>query len=157
MADNKNIFIFVLNMELFPIATRKLLALNGILWLIIGAKILATGVSSYVNLIPDSRIWWLVMISAVVFVGFFFMFRKVESKYSARILSFKEKRKSVFCVFSLQGYLLVAFMMGLGIAMSHVSGVTDAFYASFYTGLGCGLVSAGIRFFLRWMRTGVTC
>ena len=134
------------------IRTRNLLLVNGVIWLAIGLRILLTGLGAYQRLWPDSRMPWWWVISLVIFAGFFLMFRKVVARYSARILAFTEPRKSILHTFSLKGYLLIAFMIGLGITFRHLPGITDVFFATFYTGLGAGLISAGIRFLLCWKK-----
>ncbi len=55
-------------------------------------------------------------------------------------------------IFSLKGYLIIAFMVSLGIGLKHIPGIPSNFFAWFYSGLGPGLLSAGVRFLLRWFR-----
>ena len=141
------------------IPTKGLLAVNGLLWTAIGTKILVTGVASYMRLgaagetaVSDGEatLGWMVPLSMLVFAGFYWMFTGVVGKYSARILAMPEERTSVFKTFSLKGYLIIAFMISLGIALKHIPGVPTSFFAWFYCGLGPGLLSAGVRFLIRW-------
>ena len=60
--------------------------------------------------------------------------------------------ESVFKTFSLKGYLIIAFMITLGITMKYIPGLPESFFAWFHTGLGAGLLSAGIRFLIRWWK-----
>ena len=76
----------------------------------------------------------------------------VVRKYSARIMAMTEEKTPVWKTFSLKGYLIIAFMISLGISLKHIPGVPFTFFAWFHTGLGLGLLSAGIRFLLRWYR-----
>ena len=133
---------------MLKIPTRYLLLVNGLLWTAIGTKITLTGAGYYGRL--DSIPWWYFALSAIVFAGFWFMFTGVVRKYAARIMSMTEPRTSVFKTFSVQGYLIIAFMITFGITLRRIPHVPDSFIAWFYCGLGPGLLSAGIRFIIRW-------
>ena len=136
---------------MFRIPTRYLLLVNGLLWMAVGVKILLTGVDYYGRL--ESIPWWCFLLSAVVFAGFWFMFTGVVRKYAARIMSMTEPKTSIFKTFSIKGYIIIAFMITLGIFLKRIPQVPDSFIAWFYCGLGPGLLSAGIRFIVRWWKT----
>ena len=132
------------------IPTRHLLLVNGLLWTAIGVKIALIGVKAYQSLAVIQ--WWYFLLSAVVFAGFWFMFTGVVRKYAARIMAMPEPKTSIFKTFSLKGYLIIAFMITLGITLKRIPQVPDSFIAWFYCGLGPGLLSAGIRFIVRWWK-----
>ena len=134
------------------IRTTRLLAVNGLMWTAIGTKITVTGISSYLKLGETDALWWMIPLSLLVFAGFYWMFTGVVRKYAARILAMPEPKTSIVKTFSLKGYLIIAFMISLGIALKHIPGIPTSFFAWFYCGLGPGLLSAGIRFLLRWWR-----
>ena len=136
---------------MFKIGTRHLLAVNGLLWTAIGTKIAVTGIRHYLMLDDLLALWWMVPLSILVFAGFYLMFTKVIARYSARILSLPDERTSIFRTFSLKGYIIIAFMISLGICLKHIPGIPEKFFAWFYCGLGPGLMSAGIRFLIRWV------
>ena len=133
------------------IKTKHLLAVNGLLWTAIGTKITITGVSHYLQADPRA-LSWMIPLSILVFAAFYMMFTGVVGKYSARILSMTDEKTPIWKTFSLKGYLIIAFMISLGIFLKHISGIPSNFFAWFYCGLGPGLLSAGIRFLLRWFR-----
>lgn len=136
------------------VKTRHLLAVNGLLWTAIGTKITITGVRNYL-LVADCRpLLWMIPLSIAVFAAFYMMFTGVVRKYSARIMSLPGERYSVLRTFSLKGYLIIAFMISLGITLGHIKGIPSNFFAWFYCGLGPGLLSAGIRFLIRWVKSG---
>jgi len=137
------------------IRTSGLLAVNGLMWTAIGTKITVTGVSSYLKSGVTPALWWMIPLSVLVFAGFYAMFTGVVRKYAARILAMPEPKQPVYKTFSLKGYLIIAFMIGLGITLKHIPGIPTSFFAWFYCGLGPGLLSAGIRFLLRWKRTRI--
>ena len=134
------------------IKTKHLLAINGLLWMAIGTKITVTGVSHYLMVDRPQYLLWMILLSILVFVGFYMMFTGVVRKYSARIMSMTAEKTSIFRTFSLKGYLIIAFMISLGIGLKHIPGIPSNFFAWFYCGLGPGLLSAGLRFLLRWAR-----
>lgn len=125
---------------MLKIPTRHLLLVNGILWTAIGTKIALIGIKAYQSLevIP----WWFFLLSAVVFAGFWFMFTGVVRKYAARIMAMTEPKTSIFKTFSLKGYLIIAFMITLGITLKRIPQVPDTFIAWFYCGLDPGLLPA---------------
>lgn len=135
---------------MLKISTRHLLLVNGLLWLAVGTRILLIGIDSYCGL--ENIHWWYLLLSAVVFAGFYRMFTGVVRRYAARILSMPGLRTSILKTFSLKGYLIIAFMITLGIFLRRIPQVPDSFIAWFYCGLGSGLISAGIRFVIRWLK-----
>lgn len=132
------------------VRTHHLLAINGALWTAIGTKIALTGVHNYMLTSSAGPLLWMIPLSGLVFAGFYVMFTGIVRKYSERILSMKEEKMSVFRTFSLKGYLIIAFMITLGISLKYIPGIPRSFFAWFYTGLGAGLISAGVRFLKRW-------
>ena len=134
------------------VRTHHLLAINGALWTAIGTKIAITGIRNYLQTPWEKSLLWMIPLSVLVFAGFYMMFTGVVRKYSERILSMQEEKMSVFRTFSLKGYLIIAFMISLGISLKYIPGIPRSFFAWFYCGLGAGLLSAGIRFLLRWLK-----
>lgn len=135
---------------MLKIPTRHLIFVNGLLWSAIGTKIALTGIGSYLSL-PVVH-WWYYLLSVLVFVGFYVMFTGIVRKYAERIEGMAEPRTSIFKTFSIKGYIIIAFMITLGITLRRIPQVPDSFIAWFYCGLGPGLLSAGIRFILWWWK-----
>lgn len=133
---------------MLKIPTKQLLLVNSLLWTAIGIRIALIGIDSYKHL--DHFNWCYFLLSALVLVGFWFMFTGIVRKYSERILAMTEPRTSIFRTFSVKGYIIIAFMITLGITLKHIPQVPNSFIAWFYCGLGPGLLSAGIRFIVRW-------
>jgi hypothetical protein len=134
---------------LLKVRKEYLLAINGLMWTAIGTKISITGISHYITM-PAKKLWWMIPLSLLVFAGFYRMFTGIVRKYAERIHSLPGERESVFKTFSLKGYLIIAFMISLGMTLRYIPGIPDPFFAWFYMGLGPGLLSAGIRFLIRW-------
>lgn len=123
---------------------RGLLILSGLLWSIAGFNVLRKGL---VALAEDHR-WWVVLLAIAIGAGFLMMFRGVVRKYTERILSLPGERYPFYRFMSVKGYLLIGFMMTLGITMGLIPGMPTAFFASFYTGLGTALSYGAVRFFV---------
>ena len=94
------------------------------------------------------KLWWLLLITAGVLAGFYFMFTKIVNRYCSHIAALPEKT-SIFQTFPVRGWILIVFMSCLGIALKFIPGVPLEFTASFYSGLGPMLVLAAVRFILK--------
>ena len=130
---------------------RHLLAINGLLWTAIGTKISITGVSRYLQT-EVGKLCWMIPLSVLVFAGFYRMFTGIVRKYAERIHALEGPKEPVWKTFGLKGYLIIAFMITLGITLKHIPGIPATFFAWFYLGLGLGLLSAGVRFLIRWRK-----
>jgi hypothetical protein len=116
------------------------------IWGIPGVIITLKGISAYTS-VESSQLWWLILITALVLTGFYFMFSRIVAKYCALIQA-QQERTSPFKAFPLRGWILILFMMCLGMALKIV-GVPAQFTASFYSGLGPALLIAAVKFMLK--------
>ena len=123
---------------------RHLYAVAGIIWGIPGITITLKGIKAYM-MQPSGNIWWLLLVTISVMAAFFMMFRSIVDRYSRRIASLPESVR-IWQTFPLKGWILLAFMMGLGITLKHIPEVPTAFTASFYSGLGPMLILSSLRF-----------
>ena len=136
----------------FAIDSKKLLVVAGIVWFIAGANIVNIGAGAYAH---ESGwiVWLLAAGSLAVFVLFHTrIFTKMVRKHAARILGYLEEKTFVFKFFDKKGYIMMAIMMGGGIALRMSGLVPEWFIAFFYTGLGAALVVAGLSFLIRYAR-----
>lgn len=140
--------------RILPIAKRHLLLANAVIWGAPGVKILVTGIQSYLALWPSKSIFWLAIGTVLVLAGFAWMFSRIVKKYSDRILAFPEKKKSILAFLPVKGWILIIFMICLGISLKFIPGVPTAFFASFYCGLGPALIAAAAQFLARWIEAG---
>jgi len=125
-------------------AKKYLYIIAAVIWGIPGVIITIKGISAYLNM-PAAKLWWLLLITAAVLAGFFFMFRRIVDKYSARISALPQK-SGFFQTFPLRGWILIVFMMCLGMALKFIPGIPAEFTASFYSGLGPMLIWSAVRF-----------
>lgn len=144
-----------MNIDSFlPVAKRHLLLANAIVWGAPGIKVLVTGIQSYLAVWPSKIIVWLALGTVAVLFGFNWMFSRIVRRYSDRILSFPENKKSILVFLPLRGWILVIFMMCLGISLKFIPGIPTEFFASFYPGLGTALIVAGATFLSHWIKEG---
>ena len=94
----------------------NLLVIAGLFWLFAGVNVAGIGVRSFFSV--EVGAWpWMLAVMAVVFVAFGLMFRKVSRKHAARIMAHPRDRVSFIRTFDAKGYLIIAIMMGGGIAL----------------------------------------
>lgn len=136
---------------ILPVAKRHLLLANAIVWGVPGVKVLVTGIQSYLAIWPSEHIVWLALGTILVLLGFIFMFSRIVERYSARIMAFPEKKKTLLAFLPVKGWILVIFMMCLGISLKFIPGIPTEFFASFYPGLGTALIVAGATFLAKWL------
>lgn len=123
---------------------RGLILLNAALWGFAGYKILSKGLPAlYTN--HNARV---VILCIVIAAGFLAMFKKVSGKYISRIQNLEGTHFPFYKFMSVKGYILIAFMMSLGIIASRIPGMPEAFFAAFYPGLGSGLLYGSIRYLI---------
>ena len=126
----------------------NLLVIAGAFWIIAGVNVVSIGIQSLLS-VSRASWWWMFIVMAVVFVGFGMMFRKVSSKHAARILNYPDPKVSVLRTFDVKGYLIIAVMMGGGIALRAFNLVPLEFIGSFYPGLGTALALTGVALLAR--------
>lgn len=123
---------------------KYLYVVAALIWGIPGIIISIKGIGAY-GMQPSENLWWLLMITAAVLTAFFLMFRRIVNRYCERIALLPDKVK-IWHTFPIRGWILIAFMMGLGIMLKHIPGVPSAFTASFYSGLGPMLLLSSLKF-----------
>ena len=74
-----------------------------------------------------------------------FKFSKIVKRNIKRIAALREQ-ESIFAFQSPMSYLLIAFMMGLGIALRH-SPLPEPYLAVLYIGIGLGLFLSSLRYY----------
>ncbi len=121
-----------------------------VLWGVPGVIISVKGVKAYM-LMPAHSLWWLILITVFVLACFFFMFRGAVDKYSALIAA-QPQKTSLWHTFPLRGWVLIIFMLCLGISLKFIPGLPMEFTASFYSGLGPMLLFAAFRFMFNHLK-----
>lgn len=126
---------------------RHLFILAAIIWGVPGVGITMKGMAAY-RIAATGEIWWMLPVTAAVCSWFYFLFRRIVNRYTERILSLPQK-VNVFMAFPPSGWVLIVFMMGLGITLRYIPDIPYQFTASFYCGLGPMLILSAVKFFIR--------
>ena len=83
----------------------------------------------------------------------------VAAQHAKRIGGYEEAKTNILKFFDKKGYIMMAIMMGGGIALREF-GIIPAWIVAFmYTGIGSALALAGIGFFIHYLKRGrsLTC
>ena len=139
-----------MNRPFYHVKKRALLAIAGSVWLAAGFNVARLGVLSYIGLDGFSIVH--ILLSIVVFCVFGFMFYRMSVRHTKRIRSYPQETRPVWNFFDLKSYLIMAFMMSGGIWLRNSVLAPEVFIAVFYTGLGCALGSAGILFWVNFIK-----
>jgi hypothetical protein len=133
----------------FKVPTRLLLIIGGCVWIIAGANICIIGLQS------GAGIWnWLLLVGMVViFALFLAMFLAITRKHAKRILGYTEPRTNLFKFFDVKSYIIMVFMIALGLTLRLGRLVPLWFIAFFYTGLGAALIIAGASQFVAFAKS----
>ena len=126
-----------------------LLITAGIVWIIAGTNILRIGIVTWMNSTQD----WMFKIgeATVVFLLFFvFIFRKLYYKHTRRIEEKKEDKNCPFSFLDVKSWIMMVFMIALGITIRSLHLLPESFISVFYTGLSIALILTGILFICYW-------
>ena len=81
---------------------------------------------------------------------FVFVFRKLYYKHTGRIERKKDGKNCPFSFFDVKGWIIMAAMIALGVAVRVYGLLPDSFISVFYTGLSLALIVTGILFIRYW-------
>lgn len=126
-----------------------LLITAGVVWLIAGGNILRIGIVTWMN---DSQDWMFKIGEAtVVFLLFFILvFKRLYYKHTRRIEQKKEDRNCPFSFFDVKSWIIMIFMISLGIIVRSFHLLPESFISVFYTGLSVALILTGMLFIRYW-------
>ena len=124
---------------------RTLLLVAGLVWLAAGVNILLIGAPQF------AAGWghnWLFAGLALVVFGLFtgLIFAPLVHKHNARILAIDGETAPLHRFFDGKSYLIMAFMMGGGIALRASGIASPIFIGVMYLGIGAALLLAGVGF-----------
>lgn len=122
---------------------RTLLLIASIVWLIAGFNILNIGITTYKGYLSIINI----IFSLIVFSVFWFLiFSRLVLKHTKRIKNFEEEPQFFLNFFDKKSFIIMVFMITLGVLIRKLHLAPDVFIAVFYSGLGSSLFLAGILF-----------
>ena len=122
----------------------------GLAWLIAGANIFRIGFNTWLS---DSLLWIYKLMGAVLFfiIFFAFVFYRLFGKNILRI-SKKGDKNCPFAFFDVKGWIVMVFMITLGVTVRHFGLLPNWFIAMFYTGLSSALMLTGLLFVYHWKK-----
>ena len=132
------------------VSRKTLLGTAGAVWLIAGINVLIIGIKTWFQ--ADMH-WIFKLAFAILVFSLFFIriFKPLYIKYKERINSLPKKNHPL-SFFDAKGWLIMAFMITLGVTVRKFSLLPNNFIAPFYTGLSLALSSTGILFLCRWFK-----
>ena len=133
----------------YGVNRQVLLITAGIVWIVAGANILRIGIVTWLN---DSQYWLFKMGEAtVVFLLFFILiFRRLYYKHTERITQKKQEKNCPFSFFDVKSWIVMIFMISLGISIRSLHLLPTSFISVFYAGLSLALIATGALFIRYW-------
>jgi hypothetical protein len=132
-----------------------LIALGAALWGFAAYRILKMGFTLIEKYALHHILNYLVGFAG--FVPFFMLvFRKVSKRYITRIINLPQKRPCMFAFFDLRGYIMMSFMITLGILFSHWNVIPELYKGTFFISLGLSLLASSLFYIIegiQYMRT----
>lgn len=135
----------------YGVNRQVLLITAGIVWIIAGANILRIGITTWVN---NTQGWLFKSCEAtVVFLLFFILvFRGLYYKHTRRIEQKRNEKNCPFAFFDAKGWIIMTFMIAVGITVRIFHLLPDSFISVFYTGLALALIVTGVLFLVYWWK-----
>jgi len=120
-----------------------LIALGAALWGFAAFRILKMG---FMFVEKHALYHWInYLIGVAGFIPFFMLvFRKVSLRYINRIKNLPQPRPCMFAFFDLRGYILMSFMITMGIMVSHWKLIPELYKGTFFISLGLSLFASSI-------------
>lgn len=142
---------------MLKVRSEKLLIIAAAVWLLAGINILRLGVIAITG--TELAVFLLVFGIGITFLLFHMMFAKLVGKQSNRIRAYGNEPTCAFAFFDVKGYVMMAIMMGGGIALREFGIIPEWIVAFMYTGIGSALALAGVGFAIHYAKRGssLTC
>ncbi len=130
------------------INSKYLFLIASIIWMIPGIIITRRGFMTT----PESWGIWRIVGAVLTLAFFLFIFTRMTAKNKKRINSFEGTKQSVFNTFELKTWIIIIFMILLGVVLRLLPWNIEVFVAFFYPGLGIALLTASIIFFIAFIQ-----
>jgi hypothetical protein len=124
-----------------------LIALGAALWGFAAYRILKMG---FIFIEKHALYHWLnYLIGLAGFIPFFMLvFRKVSLRYINRIKNLPQNRPCMFAFFDVRGYIMMSFMITIGILVSHWKVIPELYKGTFFISLGLSLLASSIFYII---------
>ncbi len=124
-----------------------LIALGASLWGFAAYRILKLGVVSIEKHAINHLLNYLIGIAGFI-PFFYFVFRKVSRRYVERIKNLPQPRPCMFAFFNVRGYIMMTFMITMGIMVSHWKVIPELYKGTFFISLGLSLLASSIFYII---------
>ena len=136
-------------MNIMKVKKNTLLLIACFVWTAAGFNILRIGIMAYASYLSLLNI----ILSAAVFGIFqYFILGRLVKKHTKRISDYEEEKHFFLKFFDLKSFIIMAFMMIVGIYLRTSGLGPERFIAVFYSGLGASLFLAGILFGINYFK-----
>ena len=116
-----------------------------VFWLIAGINVIRIGIDVLHD--PESRLFILLTLTLIVFIFFFrFIFARTIRNNIERISSLDDDIIPFWRFMDLKGYIIMIFMITLGVSIRHFNLLPDFFISFFYIGLGGALTLTAFKY-----------
>jgi hypothetical protein len=132
---------------MLKVPSKMLILAAAVVWLAAGISVISVGVLSAAA--PWTGV--MALASLVVYALFLAMFLRISQKHIRRIRGYTEDLVNLFKFFDASSYIILAVMIGLGVAVRISGLVPDFAIALFYSGLGLALVTAAIYYVVTYI------
>jgi len=123
----------------------QLMLIAGLVWCAAGAMVCLIGLPLEFRLAPSDLV--LFPLAVAIFLAFYFLvFSRLVQKHTSRIRARTEDRLPFWHFFNASSWMVMAVMMGGGMALRLSHLMPDSMIAFFYSGLGLALFLCGVRF-----------
>jgi hypothetical protein len=147
---NLNYLLHKLNPK---VPKRALLFIAAFFWGYASLKIIVIGIRTYKS--TDLHFWHLILISIPVYLLFHLLvFNKIIVKHTRRIVSKPNPSHCLFSFFDWKSYIIMVFMITMGISVRKYMLLPQQFIAEFYIGLGLALATSAIYLLYYGIRYG---
>ena len=111
------------------VSKRTLLLIAGLVWLAAGVNILRIGLKALIPLFSGEtgRLLLALGLAVLICAAFSLMFHRIVVKHTRRILAYETKQPA-YRFFDTKSYILMAFMMTLGITLRRSGFVPEFFF-----------------------------
>ena len=127
------------------IPKRGLLFMATLVWGFVSYRIITIGLE---DIFKNTPIYWVFILAGVLLsIPFFrFFFLRISNKHIKRMLNAKSEWPCLFSFFDVKSYLIMAFMIALGITLQKIKIVPLLYIGTFYISLGLSLFFSALHY-----------
>lgn len=127
------------------VKSKYLYLLASVFWLIAGINVIRIGIDVMHN--TESQLFVFATLALIVFIFFFrFIFKRTVENNINRINALDDDIIPFWKFMDLKGYIIMFFMISLGVSIRYFNLLPDFFISFFYIGLGGALTMAAFKY-----------